>query len=294
MDKTKYHQDLIIPIRLHSDSIIQILDSENFNIIFIMEGYGHVMINDSPYALNGPGILCLNNNESLRIQNDSSLKIKSLEFSPLFINSNFSLDKIKRKRSLSLVTSDMDMYWLTPFLRREDNYFGFIKSDLNSKKIIDNLFNRIIFEIDEKRDKYWPCRTRSIFMELLFMLDSLRSQSSMDKANRALTEDEFINKVILYINMNYDQPISLTTLCSEFAVNRTTLGERFHKVTGYTIINYINQVRIQMACTLLKETYLNITEIMYKCGFNTTANFNKTFKNIVGKTPKDFRSGFCK
>lgn len=294
MFKTEFHQDLIIPISQSNESSIQIKKSDSFYIILVNSGYGHLIINDRRVAVQGPGVICINNNENLTTEKGSCLNLTCIKFSPLFINSNFKLDVIRNKRNLSLVSEDMDLFLLNPFINRDNNYYGFSKVTLDMEPVLTDIFNKIDHEIIDKRDKYWPCRTRAIFMELLFLIDNLKDKSEYNISNIRLPEDDFINQVVLYININYESPIKLTTLCSEFAINRTSLTERFQKVTGYTITNYINKVRIQMACALLKETHLSITEIMYKCGYNTSANFNKTFKGITDMTPKDFRAEFCK
>ncbi len=67
------------------------------------------------------------------------------------------------------------------------------------------------------------------------------------------------------------------------------LCRTFKKLTGYTVIQYINILKIQKACDLLHETRKSITEIALDCGFNSTMYFCKTFKAILNITPTDYR-----
>ena len=53
--------------------------------------------------------------------------------------------------------------------------------------------------------------------------------------------------------------------------------------------DYVNSRRIDAAIRLLADNELNILDIAVKCGFNNTANFNKTFKKITGLTPTEYR-----
>ena len=54
--------------------------------------------------------------------------------------------------------------------------------------------------------------------------------------------------------------------------------------------DYITVKRIDLARRLLAESDKNILEIAMLCGFNNTANFNRAFRNVTGKTPKEIRS----
>ena len=52
---------------------------------------------------------------------------------------------------------------------------------------------------------------------------------------------------------------------------------------------YVNFVRIDSACKILRDQALNINEVAQKVGFDNTSTFIKNFKKIVGKTPKQWR-----
>ena len=54
-------------------------------------------------------------------------------------------------------------------------------------------------------------------------------------------------------------------------------------------LEYINQVRISMACEQLKRTDEPIAEIAAKCGFSTNSTFNRNFRQYMGVTPMEWR-----
>ena len=66
----------------------------------------------------------------------------------------------------------------------------------------------------------------------------------------------------------------------------------FKKKTSRTFIDYVKNVRIGMAARLLAETDKQITQICYDCGYNNLANFNHYFKQIMKKTPSEYRKAF--
>ena len=54
-------------------------------------------------------------------------------------------------------------------------------------------------------------------------------------------------------------------------------------------LEYINKVRIQAACEILKKTDESISDIAYKCGFTTNSTFNRNFRQFTGMSPVEWR-----
>jgi len=52
---------------------------------------------------------------------------------------------------------------------------------------------------------------------------------------------------------------------------------------------YRQYIRIESACTMLRNTTLSIAEIAYSCGFNTPSTFNRLFQDKIGMTPGEYR-----
>ena len=69
------------------------------------------------------------------------------------------------------------------------------------------------------------------------------------------------------------------------------LSALFHEVTGMTVKNYINGMKLDYARKLIDTTTYNIAEIAWSCGFQDTAYFAKIFKKHFGRTPAELRSG---
>ena len=100
---------------------------------------------------------------------------------------------------------------------------------------------------------------------------------------------DVVYKVIEYIKSNYQNRISLEEIARITYMSRTYLSSLFKKETGYSISEYINNIRISRAQNFLVESDLDIAEIARMCGFEDQSYFTKVFRRISGVTPKKYR-----
>ena len=57
-----------------------------------------------------------------------------------------------------------------------------------------------------------------------------------------------------------------------------------------TPLDYVNMIRIQMACELIRKTNRSMGDIAIKCGYDTISTFNRNFKKITGLTPYQLKN----
>ncbi len=101
-----------------------------------------------------------------------------------------------------------------------------------------------------------------------------------------------IKRICDYVHKNYNCPITLSNVCEQFNVSTSYFSKRFKEQTGYTFIQYVNQIRIDKAKELLLQSNRAIGEIAKKSGFPTIQYFNRTFKREVECTPNEYRQKF--
>ncbi len=100
-----------------------------------------------------------------------------------------------------------------------------------------------------------------------------------------------IRRVLEYIDTNLSEDLSLKSLAKIAGVSPNYFSAQFHHASGITLWEYINSRRIDKAIHLLmQKNPQSMLEIALLCGFNNTANFNKTFKKVTGMTPTEYRS----
>lgn len=95
-----------------------------------------------------------------------------------------------------------------------------------------------------------------------------------------------------YIMENFQNKITLGELATLINVSPATFNRLFKKTMNKNLSDFMVEVRIGHACKLLMDTDLSISEICYLSGYNYMTHFNNQFKQLMGKTPREYRSSF--
>jgi AraC-like DNA-binding protein len=99
-----------------------------------------------------------------------------------------------------------------------------------------------------------------------------------------------IDSIFQYTICNFQKQITLTQIAQISNMSITAFCSYFKKSTKKSYIQFLNEIRIGYACTLLQETEKSIIDICYESGYNTTVNFNKQFLKIKKTTPGKYRN----
>lgn len=102
-----------------------------------------------------------------------------------------------------------------------------------------------------------------------------------------------VQRILDYINKEYPQKISSQDIENIFELNYDYLNRAFHKITGYTIFNYINILRINKAKELIETASIKFSEIGYLVGIDDPYYFSKLFKKYTGITPSQYLKKTC-
>ena len=97
------------------------------------------------------------------------------------------------------------------------------------------------------------------------------------------------DKLISYIERNYDKKLQSQDVCSEFFISKRTLYNIFMTNTGETFTDYLTRLRIEKAKNMLVTTVLPISDIADKVGIKDPYYFNKIFKKHTGVSPLQYR-----
>ena len=87
-----------------------------------------------------------------------------------------------------------------------------------------------------------------------------------------------------------DPDINLNRIARRMVRPARDVSRAINGQTDRNFSQYINKLRVEEACHLLKETDMQITQIAFASGFNTKSNFNREFTRVTNKTPSEWRS----
>lgn len=265
----------------------------HFRLLFLEEGTGLFRHGEQSFALIAPALLCLDETKELVPEHVSGLKAHGLFFHPQLINTRFSFENIRTPDETLSGTDRQDLWCFRPFLHREAGYFGQLSVDPAAARRVAGLLETINHLCSAQPDDGWPCRTRSCFFELLFLVERIFSAEKKTGEMVFANLSPEIKEIIHYLHINYRNPITISELTKVFHINRTTLAQRFAKETGYTVIKYLTHLRINLAAMILRDTELSISEIIEKIGFNNLTHFGRTFQKYTGFTPSEYRKRYC-
>lgn len=92
-----------------------------------------------------------------------------------------------------------------------------------------------------------------------------------------------------YVKEHYCENLTLNTVADKVGITPGYLSTLFNKADTGGFVDYLNQVRIEIACVYLKQGYFKVYEIAYKVGFRDEKYFTKVFRKVMGMSPSEYR-----
>ncbi len=113
--------------------------------------------------------------------------------------------------------------------------------------------------------------------------------SSGFRPSLAAPAQQRIDAVCRYLNDHFTSTIEHRQVAKLAHMSPASFSRFFKNSTGKTMTDYVNELRVGLACRLLIETDLSILEVCNRTGFNNFSNFSRRFRQIKGTTPREFR-----
>lgn len=122
--------------------------------------------------------------------------------------------------------------------------------------------------------------------ELMDALDDFIDGIYLHGMNRS---NASVRKALDYISRNFARKVGLTAVAEEAGLSVSRLSHLVKNLTGKTVLQIVQQVRIQHAQHLLERTSKSCAEIAYETGFGDQSYFIKHFRRLTGATPARYR-----
>lgn len=254
-------------------------ETGELSLISIVAGNATVEANGNSYNADPGDVFFFNEQESAHIMTvlSESLRWRIVTFVPEFISSNGQYG--------------FDAHYLRIFYERTAFFTHKLSGSHPACADINELLQKLENEVvDGGEDCAW--RVKSLLLQILLeALDYYRGDSALNPSqlHPIPQSNQIIETIIDYIDENLSQPLSLSLFAEIAHMNPFYFSTYFKKYTTMSPSQYVLHSRIKQAKKLLVETNRTILDIACYCGFNSTANFNKAFKKVTGKTPTEYR-----
>ncbi|MBE6608420.1 MAG: AraC family transcriptional regulator [Ruminococcaceae bacterium] len=125
---------------------------------------------------------------------------------------------------------------------------------------------------------------KGVLYSICSQFDSVAKYISKDMAR-----SDLLSKIFEFVEESYDKNCSLGDLSRSIGYDYAYLSRYFKKSTGMSFIEYLNQYRLNNACSLLEDSDLPILECALSSGYTSLRSFNRNFKNRYLITPQEYR-----
>ena len=180
-----------------------------------------------------------------------------------------------------------------------DNLLRLVAQDIHFNQLQESVANRIYHDENNRIravfDNAWDVYT----MKAPGYRDILRcciSEILIRAIAQLVSTDNHKNHAVVsirdYINEHYMEDVSLNRICKDRCLNMSYISRKFKDIIGISFETYLQNIRIQNACTLLLETDDSVETIIEKVGYKDGDSFRRNFKRILNTTPLKYRNLF--
>jgi len=246
---------------------------EQIELLYFVKGNAVVECNSVPIEVKSGDLIVVNSNDLHSVQNGWD----SVTYYCIIIDTSLLQ---------SSPTDTCEIKYIVPITKNLIVFKNKICNDPEVIGCIENIINE-----NEKKDIGFELSIKSYIYRLLVLL--LRNY-----VNKILTPKEYnikvrnlgkLNCVLKYIEENYTEKITIDQLAEMICVSNYYFCHLFKQVTGKTLSEYINSVRVNAAEVLLKTSDMNITEVALAVGFNDINYFSRVFKKYKKYPPSRVR-----
>ena len=248
----------------------------SFELIEVVEGKFFCNVDGSEFLINKGNICIINRGRLHHIYTEDHNAFKCRKKTIIF-NPDYFI-------------KDQNIYekYILPLLEKD----AFAHIQFNIKKGIGLDINALMKEIEALEDEKpigYELEEYSLIYKVIRYL-YLAYQSSKQSIHTAYDANVQIQRnMTSFIHEHFSSKIGLEDIAEAGQVSKSTCIRLFHKYTGKSPIDFLNNYRLQMSAEKLVATSEQITEIAYACGFGQPSYFNRLFLKEYNMTPNQYR-----
>ena len=110
------------------------------------------------------------------------------------------------------------------------------------------------------------------------------------ETNAVIRDDDWTHRALTYLNEHFTESLTLDDLAAHLNISKYHLSRSFPERIGCGLNTYINSLRADYAAMLLASTKISVTQVGFDSGFESSSTFFRTFKELYGASPKQYRN----
>lgn len=158
-----------------------------------------------------------------------------------------------------------------------------------------NIIKNMVKEFREKNEGHELALIGLTYQMLTTLLrkykKTIPDKTELDMQYRRLNQ---IKPAIIYMEDHFAEKVTLADLSEIAHLSPIHFSRVFKTVSGFSPMDFLNQLRVQKAAQLLVKTDKTIVEIAMDTGFNDGNYFSRFFKKCRNETPSEFREKYLK
>lgn len=311
---TRSHDPLwnrIVNIAVAQDGGVSknINDGNTYKLLVVDEGSLTMDCEGVKQMVAAPAMILLADDE-VSFLSGEGISTTTVYFSPTEIRDEFTLERIHSGEfeQAEGTTIYQDYVLIKSFKRWTDMPNRVLLLGLSAYAKIRKTIGLLRDELVLQEDGFWPCRSRSYLMELLYFIcyvcDISNPRIRENEPERVkvngdsrilytqvndIVNDNTVRQMMQYLNEHLADKVTLEDLEKKFSTNRNRINDLFVKETSMTCLSYLLKLRMNLTQILLSETELLIGEIAARVGYEDANYFIKVFKKHTGVTPSKYR-----
>lgn len=248
-----------------------------FEISMVLKGKGEYTTEKAVYPMQEGDIFLFSTDEQHCITKTESeeMELLTLQFSPRFI--------------WATGNRMLDFKFLKIFFDRNENFSNRLLGDAPEVQALHPLLRTIEEEFLNRKPEYELMVKATLLSLLVHLIRDFDYVKDSEYASPRKQSIENMEKVMVYIDSHITDVLTLDALSKIAMMSKTYFSTTFKHLNGISLWDYITVKRIELAVEYLKQTNKTMLEIATLCGYNNTANFNRAFRKVTGKTPKTYR-----
>lgn len=119
----------------------------------------------------------------------------------------------------------------------------------------------------------------------VLLVEMIRIGDAKEERERREGQDDMIAPAVLFVQEHYQEELKVAQLAKVCSISESHFRRVFREVMNMKPSDFIETVRVQMACDVMERSDCTMEEVACRCGFGDVSTFTRDFKKILGITP---------